>query len=136
MLDTFVISIMTRSCFWRIATNFTVRANGTWIWPYFLLMRHLFQASRYLCQNWSPRYQLCGARPKVQKDIATRDATMNVDRHRVDFIAENPQYLHPDNSMDFLSDDSGETYNLCHCERIFSRRGLSTLTMSSSLEQL
>ncbi|KAF9221140.1 glycosyltransferase family 15 protein [Gyrodon lividus] len=30
-----------------------------------------------------------------------------------EFIAENPQYLHRDNSMDFLSDD-GDTYNLCH----------------------
>ncbi|KAI9571530.1 glycosyltransferase family 15 protein [Boletus coccyginus] len=31
-----------------------------------------------------------------------------------EFATENPQYLHPDNSMDFLSDNSGETYNLCH----------------------
>ncbi|KAF8559599.1 glycosyltransferase family 15 protein [Imleria badia] len=31
-----------------------------------------------------------------------------------EFITDNPQYLHPDNSMDFLSDNSGETYNLCH----------------------
>ncbi|KAG9318504.1 glycolipid 2-alpha-mannosyltransferase-domain-containing protein [Chiua virens] len=31
-----------------------------------------------------------------------------------EFIAEYPQYLHPDNSMEFLSDNSGETYNLCH----------------------
>ncbi|KAH0830584.1 glycolipid 2-alpha-mannosyltransferase-domain-containing protein [Lanmaoa asiatica] len=39
-----------------------------------------------------------------------------------EFIADNPQYLHPDNSMDFLSDDSGETYNLCHCEWILFGR--------------
>ncbi|KAG8217538.1 glycolipid 2-alpha-mannosyltransferase-domain-containing protein [Butyriboletus roseoflavus] len=39
-----------------------------------------------------------------------------------EFVAENPRYLHPDNSMDFLSDDSGETYNLCHCGWIFSGR--------------
>ncbi|KAF9227899.1 glycosyltransferase family 15 protein [Gyrodon lividus] len=31
-----------------------------------------------------------------------------------EFIAENPQYLHHDNSMDFLSDNAGDTYNLCH----------------------
>ncbi|KAH7889673.1 glycosyltransferase family 15 protein [Phlebopus sp. FC_14] len=31
-----------------------------------------------------------------------------------EFIEENPRYLHPDNSMDFISDDAGETYNLCH----------------------
>ena len=30
-------------------------------------------------------------------------------------MAENPQYVSPNNSMDFLSDNGGETYNLCHC---------------------
>jgi alpha 1,2-mannosyltransferase len=32
-----------------------------------------------------------------------------------EFIEENPQYIHPDNAMKFLSDDGGNTYNLCHC---------------------
>ena len=32
-----------------------------------------------------------------------------------EFMAENPQYVSPNNSMDFLSDNGGETYNLCHC---------------------
>jgi len=31
-----------------------------------------------------------------------------------EFMAENPQYVSPNNSMDFLSDNGGETYNLCH----------------------
>ncbi|GBE86019.1 Glycolipid 2-alpha-mannosyltransferase 2 [Sparassis crispa] len=31
-----------------------------------------------------------------------------------EFIAENPQYVAPNNSMAFLSNDGGETYNLCH----------------------
>ncbi|KAF9005662.1 glycosyltransferase family 15 protein [Cyathus striatus] len=31
-----------------------------------------------------------------------------------EFIGENPQYLDKENSLDFLSDDGGETYNLCH----------------------
>ncbi|CCL98014.1 uncharacterized protein FIBRA_00007 [Fibroporia radiculosa] len=31
-----------------------------------------------------------------------------------DFIAENPHYVAPNNSMGFLSEDGGETYNLCH----------------------
>ncbi|KAL0568735.1 hypothetical protein V5O48_013244 [Marasmius crinis-equi] len=31
-----------------------------------------------------------------------------------EFIKEYPQYIEPDNSLDFLSDDGGETYNLCH----------------------
>ena len=30
------------------------------------------------------------------------------------FIKENPQYLAENNFMDFISDDKGETYNLCH----------------------
>lgn len=30
------------------------------------------------------------------------------------FIKENPQYLVENNFMDFISDDKGETYNLCH----------------------
>lgn len=56
----------------------------------------------------------------------------------IEFVAENPQYLHPDNSMDFLSDNAGETYNLCHCEWVLFIRELaqSALNMSSSLEQL
>jgi hypothetical protein len=33
-----------------------------------------------------------------------------------EFIAANPQYVSPNNSMDFLSDNGGQTYNLCHCE--------------------
>lgn len=31
-----------------------------------------------------------------------------------EFIKENPQYLSPQNSMGFLSDNGGDTYNLCH----------------------
>lgn len=31
-----------------------------------------------------------------------------------EFIGDNPQYLARPNLLDFLSDDGGETYNLCH----------------------
>ncbi|CAG8482567.1 4854_t:CDS:2 [Dentiscutata erythropus] len=31
-----------------------------------------------------------------------------------EFIKQYPQYIEKDNLMDFLSDDNGETYNLCH----------------------
>lgn len=31
-----------------------------------------------------------------------------------DFITEHPQYVSPDNSMDFLSDNAGDSYNMCH----------------------
>ena len=34
------------------------------------------------------------------------------------FIKENPQYLAQNNFMDFISDDKGETYNLCHFGQI------------------
>jgi alpha 1,2-mannosyltransferase len=32
------------------------------------------------------------------------------------FIAEHPEHVAPDNAMQFLSDDGGETYNKCHCK--------------------
>lgn len=34
-----------------------------------------------------------------------------------EFIKKNPQYLDKDNAMDFLSNDQGKSYSLCHCER-------------------
>lgn len=34
----------------------------------------------------------------------------------VDFVIEHPQYIAPDNASGFLTNDGGETYNLCHCE--------------------
>ncbi|KAG5418103.1 KRE2 [Candida metapsilosis] len=35
-------------------------------------------------------------------------------QHTKDFIEKNPQYVAKDNFMDFISDDGGATYNLCH----------------------
>ncbi|KAK6200469.1 glycolipid 2-alpha-mannosyltransferase [Scheffersomyces amazonensis] len=34
--------------------------------------------------------------------------------HTKKFIKENPQYIAEDNFMDFISNDGGESYNLCH----------------------
>ncbi|KAI0354535.1 glycosyltransferase family 15 protein [Trametes cingulata] len=31
-----------------------------------------------------------------------------------DFVKENPQYVAPDNAMGYMSDDGGQSYNLCH----------------------
>lgn len=31
-----------------------------------------------------------------------------------DFMKEYPQYLHPNNALGFISDDEGDSYNLCH----------------------
>ena len=36
-----------------------------------------------------------------------------------EFIHENPQYVAQRNAMNFLSDDRGEEYNLCHCASPF-----------------
>ena len=32
-----------------------------------------------------------------------------------EFMALHPEYIQKDNSMAFLSDNGGESYNLCHC---------------------
>lgn len=33
-----------------------------------------------------------------------------------EFINKNPQYVAKDNAMDFLSNDEGRSYSLCHCK--------------------
>src|SRR5712672_1547270 len=40
-------------------------------------------------------------------------------RPRSDFLNEHPQYVAQSNAMNFLSDDSGAEYNLCHCTSLF-----------------
>lgn len=32
-----------------------------------------------------------------------------------DFITEHPEHLAPNNAMNYLSDNGGASYNLCHC---------------------
>ena len=34
----------------------------------------------------------------------------------LEFAQDKPQYIAANNSMDFLSDNGGQTYNLCHCK--------------------
>ena len=34
---------------------------------------------------------------------------------KTDFMKEYPQYISPDNAMAYMSEDGGESYNLCHC---------------------
>ena len=36
-----------------------------------------------------------------------------------DFVNEHPQYVAQSNAMNFLSNDAGAEYNLCHCTSIF-----------------
>lgn len=35
-------------------------------------------------------------------------------KHTTDFLKIHPEYVAKDNMLDFISDDGGETYNLCH----------------------
>ncbi len=35
-----------------------------------------------------------------------------------EFVRTHPQYLAEDNSLEFISDNHGYTFNLCHCERL------------------
>lgn len=51
-----------------------------------------------------------------------------------EFIADNPGFVEQKNSMDFLSDNGGESYNLCHCEAIISYRFLEDLMRLTDLK--
>lgn len=52
-----------------------------------------------------------------------------------EFMEEYPQHIAPNNTMRFLSDNGGETYNLCHCARLISSlMGLYWLTRSLSFQ--
>lgn len=33
-----------------------------------------------------------------------------------DFVRQNPHYVVKDNALGFITDNGGDTYNLCHCE--------------------
>ena len=32
-----------------------------------------------------------------------------------EFVASHPQYVKENNAMGYMSDDGGNSYNLCHC---------------------
>ena len=36
-----------------------------------------------------------------------------------DFVGLYPEYIAEGNALEFISDDGGESYNLCHCEDLF-----------------
>ena len=33
-----------------------------------------------------------------------------------EFMTLHPEHVNGNNAMDFISDDGGATYNMCHCE--------------------
>lgn len=57
------------------------------------------------------------------------------DLYPPEFIADNPQYLAEGNAMNYMSDDGGESYNLCHCKPHLPSV-LDVLNVCASLEQL
>lgn len=42
-----------------------------------------------------------------------------------EFTRENPDFVHPNNAMGYISDNGGESYNLCHCTFSFFRASTS-----------
>jgi hypothetical protein len=36
--------------------------------------------------------------------------------YSTDFMGKYPEYVPKHNAMDFISNDGGENYNMCHCE--------------------
>jgi hypothetical protein len=44
-----------------------------------------------------------------------RDSHPHTFQSHLDFITEHPEYVARNNAMDFLSDNGGANYNLCHC---------------------
>ena len=50
--------------------------------------------------------------PDRSPSLQNPDPTLMI----AEFIKQYPQYLAPDNSMEFLSDDGGAKYNGCHCK--------------------
>ena len=47
------------------------------------------------------------------KTIQLRFANKN---RCLEFVRDHPHYLSKNNSLQFLSDNGGESYNLCHCK--------------------
>ncbi|TID18192.1 hypothetical protein CANINC_003933 [Pichia inconspicua] len=66
--------------------------------------------------------------PEYQKTIPTLWETVKA------FLKENPQYLHKNNFMDWLSDDGGVTYNGCHFWSNFEVGSLSFFRSQAYLD--
>lgn len=54
-----------------------------------------------------------------------------------DFVKLHPEYIAKDNALGFMSNNGGDSYNLCHCMSLFSRVVVFRLySLVASLEQL
>lgn len=56
-----------------------------------------------------------GRPPEVQFYSSLRPSA---DVFVLEFIKAHPEYLAEDNAMNFISDDGGHNYNLCHCKSL------------------
>lgn len=65
------------------------------------------------------RYQVCGVQSKVERCYPSKFLFYSCSKDGSllsEFMEKNPEVVAPDNAMDFLSDNGGTSYNLCHCE--------------------
>ncbi len=67
-------------------------------------------------------YPLVSLPQHADKPILTPSPTLP---SCADFIDEHPEYIVPDHAMNFLSDNGGTDYNLCHCKSIATNRNQS-----------
>ncbi len=74
------------------------------------------QASPCLYMSMKLQSQPCGKLSKVGFLSASTYFKLNINKSLLEFIKLHPDLVEPDNAMQFLSDDGGETYNRCHCE--------------------
>ena len=61
-----------------------------------------------------PRSRHCGK----PREVLIRISLLGITKQSrgSDFLKTHPEYLAEGNAMDFISDNGGEEYNLCHCE--------------------
>lgn len=58
----------------------------------------------------------------VKGELASLNRELLLNVPCSEFMRKYPQYISLDNAMDYLSDDGGESYNLCHCRALFLTR--------------
>ena len=105
-----------RSCSWRRMTNYTVRVfdpQSEFSPIAHAISRRVHGLPVRVATNCSD-VMGCGKRwrpfPPQQQVAALTSSSIS------EFIDTHPEYLAPNNSMKFLSDNGGNTYNMCHCE--------------------
>ena len=78
---------------------------------------------------------LVGHRERSASSREKRGHVMLTDASVADFVKENPQYVAQDNALGYLSDDGGNSYNLCHCTSPLPLHAETAADNDDSLEQ-